>query len=101
MKSYERVFSYTKENEEPEVRDVLVIRETEEALGGYDMKYLTEDEKSRVKNIFREHEIINNFDFDRTKKDTSMMTDLEKEIKVLNKAWRRFNKASIINIVKD
>lgn len=100
MKSYETKFNYAKECEEPETRDVFVIRETEDALAGYDMKYLDEDEQSRVKEIFREHEIVDNFDFDRVKKDPSMMTEREKEVKVLNKAWRRFSKDRMSEVVR-
>lgn len=96
MKSYEKSFNYAKTSEDIEARDVLVIRETADAFAGYDMKYLDEKEQSRVKEIFKEHEIINNFDFNRTKKDMSEMTDLEKEVKSLNKAWRRFSKNKIV-----
>lgn len=98
MKSYEKKFNYSKTSEESETRDVFVIRETDNALAGYDMKYLSENEQSRVREIFKEHEVVNNFDFDRTKKDIADITELEKEIKTLNKAWRRFSKEKISEI---
>lgn len=99
MKTYEILFNYTKEGEEPERRDVIVLRETDEALAGYDMKYLNDEEKDQVKEIFRSHEIINNFEF-QTKKDPSEMTDLDKKIKALNRAWRRFHKSRMSEINK-
>lgn len=98
MKTYETVFNYTKEGEEPEVREVLVMRETDDALAGYDMKYLDDTEKARVKELFKDHEVIDNFEYE--KKDPEKMTDLDKEIKVLNKAWRRFSKDRMSKVSK-
>ena len=93
MVSSIREFNYSK-NGEVNSRRVLVIKEDEKAIAGYDLQYLSDTDAKDVSEFFKSHEVS-----DFTVKSDAVIKDDEvaAKFRTWNKAWRRFNKSSFVD----
>ena len=89
MKTYLKIFSYTKNGEISE-RSVYIIFEDDAFIEGFDFKKLTEEEKTSVKEIFDGRDLL----VQHSKKKSDSTDSSLKEI--LGKSYRRFKKTNIV-----
>lgn len=59
MKSYTKIFSYTKPNGNKSVREVFVLYENNEYVKGFDLKELSSGEIVQLKKSLKDHDVHN------------------------------------------
>lgn len=99
MKAYIKEFVYKKkEDEDAVIRRVFVLKENNEYVEGYDLKYLTEEQKNIVFDKFKDSEVKTTFEYNRTpKKEAQEETEEDKLWKQLSKAIRKFSKSKFVD----
>lgn len=87
MKSYVKEFKYTGKDGEVKDRRLFVMRETDSAVDGIELTYLSEDEQKEVVEHLKDHDV----------KDSFLKGDkIEGYDPAWGRAWRRYNKCNFI-----
>lgn len=91
MKSYVKEFKYVGKDGEIKNRKLFVMRETDTAVGGIELTYLTEEEQKAVLNNLKNNEVISDF-------VTKVEFNPENNIynPAWSRAWRRYNKDKFV-----
>lgn len=84
-------FNYVNAKNEKKSRNVIVVHENNEKIGGFDISHLPRIEQNKIKKLFGSKPVTD-FPQTRTKKGESTMSD---EMKNLFKSYRVFNKSNI------
>ena len=92
-KSYLKEFVYNSKDGESK-RALFVMRETEDAMDGFETTYLEPEDVEKLKEYFADHEIKNTFE--KTENFVESDEDKEKFNPAWMKSWRRYNKSKII-----
>lgn len=88
MKSYVKEFKYTGKDGEVKGRRLFVMRETDSAVDGIELTYLSENEQKTVIERLKDHDVKDSF--------VKGEKTIEGYDPAWGRAWRRYNKCNFV-----